>query len=255
MESIFYTIILNLTVAYGCTLNASTQFTSIRLNENRSKNSQFPIIFRDTSWGIFVGHSLAMQANTPIHQTRRTKHKSFDWTPIGKEDFYRCPYIQKNIYGTFRCTHVCRKKYIKIHMQNGKHTFDLPADQDPEFPTNYQMNLDIMNARTFIREKTAIMCAKLGISVRAVCSNVFTSYLEDIVEKSRALPATANSRTVIGRPSQQEMNTLIAKKSNEIFNSTIREMLDAKYVSLLADAGTIHNLKIIHIVLINPFTG
>ena len=190
---------------------------------------------------------------TKKHSVRKSKYSDFGWEPIGKGDLYRCIEIKHCADGMRRCIYTCRKQNIESHIKNKRHIFSLAAKDDPGFKEKSEFE-SVYVIRRLIRERSAYIAAKCGIPSNVICSKHFCNFLAEIIELSKNIPSSISGSTIIGHPYKKEIQAMISDHAKHIQEKSLNELKNVEFVSLLADAGTINNLKIIHFILVNPFT-
>jgi hypothetical protein len=157
------------------------------------------------------------------------------------------------------CTATYRKCHAESHYLNGKHTYERPQADDPDFPDDKRAGHPPANTDHVldgILRHAGDLAGRLDMSVARIATPSFRDFLGNLLESGAALRAMApgvNLLEVIpawSRPTTAEAMLAAARDS---FHNRLQVIArDIRFVCFLCDAGTILSTRVVHGAFTNP---
>ena len=214
-----------------------------------------------------------MAARTKRFGPRRSKSEiPTGWTHaerpshLAKNDthsYYRCgstAYVPCSGGGLElrRCTHVCRKQYISIHVQKGDHVYSISQSNDPGFPQYVLMREETKlqsRLRSLIMEKLARLVLETGISINRTTKEGMKNFIIEMIRLGMAFSAkSVNIEEAIGDFSRRVLTDQILHLGTAMKKRDMDNAREIHFVNIIVDAGTVLGRKVIHSMLTNPYS-
>ena len=94
---------------------------------------------------------------------------------------YRCPVLGRAVTMELRrCTYTSRNIYLLQHIKNGNHIFNLPRDQDKEFPKRLLID-NKLKTKDDVQQSIMRACAILSSILNISAKNASSSAMEEFI--------------------------------------------------------------------------
>ena len=183
---------------------------------------------------------------------------------VSKKDthsYYRCGEIARVIcpqgMELRRCTHVCRKEYIRYHKDSGNHVYNLEQKLDPGFPRHVVQQEQARiyeRLRSAIAEKLAILIVRTGISVNRASQAAMHEFIHQMIELGMSFAGKhLKLDEAITDFSRRTLTEHVLRFGAEMKERDVTFACEAHFVNLVIDAGTVLGKGVIHALLNNPY--
>ena len=205
--------------------------------------------------------------NRVFHRSRKA-NPPFGWTLKQCQNkkgesivLWRCPYIQRNFFTKKfeRCSYMCRKDRTNL---KHNHVFGIIPELDDGLDIDCRIaSIDNTNTNFInkMRNAVAMFIGSCSIPASMACSRECQRFLVNITETVREY--LFSNPNVVFSPSglipkfnKNTMKDEIIRCGNHCYAKMIEEIRNYRFVKLMIDAATVHNLRIVHSTISNPFS-
>lgn len=196
-----------------------------------------------------------MSRKLPFKPRKTQTEIPLNWLPttLRGDREYRCSHYEMCIFHgeVRRCSHCCRKQYIKNH--RNRHVFKIHQADDPEFdkkvlerfpnPTFSSINRKYLTS-------LATLCGEIDLSFKKASSESLRTFAIHCAELGIEIAAHKNTNFSVGqilqRVSEKDIKSAVLHVAETTFDKKCQEFREHKYTSLLCDAGTVLKLHCLH---------
>lgn len=191
---------------------------------------------------------------------RNTKNEvPLNWRPTkmrGKAEF-RCNVYQYNLLykEVRRCSHCCRKQYIKFHKEN--HVFDIAQKDDKEFDHRVLDRFHNTSYTAFNQRYVKYLgefCGKVDLSCQKASSEALRTFSLNCIQlgseiTNRLGNTNCDFNKILNPVSDKTIKKAIIDAASSEFEENVKKFQRYKYSALLCDAGTVIKLHCLHFII------
>jgi hypothetical protein len=173
---------------------------------------------------------------------------------------WRCPVIQQTPRDREwrRCSRFLQKRDCAPHLRAGKHQFEIPRATDPVFPSDFDtrhQQLSLQRGFDQIHQAIAKFTGRSNLSGREASGDPLADFVCEVCNIAIRLrdPSSTFQPSFIPRISATKLTQQIRQQGDESFTRQLEKFTnEIRYVSFLADSGTVPGFNTVHVMIVNP---